>query len=923
MAADAVTESNGPKYTEQQLIAEYLKIIKLRDDVFAGVHPTLKLPKQQVGVGKALSNPDLSPSVALSSSQLPNGVHKPSPVNTVPAQVANPHIPTPQPNPSLSKSPNNQKMPTPALGSSGIDPIFLTKSDVLVRAEIHQKRQRIERTLEEQIHQKRVITRQKISDQESLPDFDVTDVLRRAQELVKPIKLHENIRANGAASSSDSFDERTFYSSQMNESTTTEEADESHKWRPHRICRFFLQGEHCRYGDACTFSHDPALKQRLEADGSQAMDLDSVNADEQTSSRSDDIPKPVSTNETRPHPPTKGTSATDLRVAELEEQLRIAKSQLQGLSDAPAHSQVKDSHESQEGSAYSPPGPDEFERDVELRQVEARQPATSTTMGHSSANGLPPAREYARRNENAHSPLPSNVRVVRNHITSPVAPQPARVSPLAVAKVPQISQLQRNHGESRRPSRMSNAGDVSAGQSPKVAVQPLSSRKRRRGRDSGEHTRNVVPRRDLASPEIRIKEEPVSPLSFNNGSEIRRIRPRQEGPRQLYVDTGAPQYRDQEPVFYQPRALDRPPQGFMSDDRRPLTPLARRVVSRNGQKFIANEEQDLRRVVSARQVRAPLSPAPYPVQYSAPQPRSVRAASQVYISPTGQGVPQQYKASVQPQPATYMPPDGSPSPPMRRVQYSPVGRDSIAMAPPPRHIVIDQYGNKFMEAPIPAERQVSVAPVIRRSELDPGYGQSAPRSSSVRQSQLVSVDDEGHYIRRVPSPASSGSFQYPQPNRTRQVIDQRGDVYDGDPYVMRTDGARVMEYPEARPVGRYEEVVGPREGMMRMQSARPVERQYEVPREQITRVQSVRPQQPRIVNLGERQEVSRPQVSSQVSVLEDHGSVRQVNYAVEERPRYQYADQVQGRGGYVEETQGDGGLYEVPGSMGGRTIQRL
>ena len=926
MGAVAVAEGNGTKFTEQEMIAEYRKLIKLRDDVFANKHPVLKLSKRPANLGKSSSATGQSISAVSSSPPVPNGIHKPSfTADSQPTQHFSTHTPNHLSNPVLPNSvlpnPSNaRKIPTPASAPSGIDPIFLTKSDVLVRAEIQQKRQRIERMLEEQqLHQKRLITSKKTSDQEISLSFDVTEILRKAQELVKPVKIHQNTRANEGPSSSDSFDENTYYSSQMNESTTTEEVDESGKWRPHRICRFFLKGETCRYGDNCTFSHDPALKQKLEADGSQAMDLDSVNADEQISSRPTDPPKHVLRSEMLPQPPAKEVSTESQRVAELEEQLRIAKSQLQGYSEAQASSHAKETHESQEEPAYSPPGPDEFGRDVGLREHEVRKSVFHPTQ-RPTTNLQATGRERPKRNEHLPSPSTNDVRVVRNHITSPIAPQPARVSPLAVAKVPQIAQIQRNHGESRRPSRASNADEMTSGQSPKASSQPVSSRKRRRGPDSGEQVRNVIPRRDVSSPEVRVKEEPTSPPLFNDSSEIRRLRQRQEPSRTLYVDTGAPQYRDFEPVLYHPRPLDLPPQAIAPDDRRPLTPLARRVITRNGQHYFANEEPDLRRVVSARQVRAPASPAPYSAQYSAPQARATRAVSQVYISPTGRGAPIHYRSSVQPQSATFVAHDRSPSPP-RRTQQSPVEPAPIAMAPPPRRIMVDQWGQRFMEAPISAERQASAAPILRRSEIDPHYEPVVAHGRSVRQPQFVSVNEESRYVQRVPSPMSPGLYEYPPPERVRHPVHRRSGYYDADPYATRVEGTKVAPHSETRSASHYDKAVGPREGVVRMQSVRPTERNYELPREHIPRVQSVRPQQPRIVNLGERQE-ARGQGSRQVSVLGDDGAIHQVSYAMDDRPRYQYNNPVQERGGFVEEMQNVGGMYEVPGeSLNRRAVQ--
>ena len=927
-AINEVPERNG-FHNKNEELAEYEKLIKLRNDVFANNHPSLKLHRQSDGLGNPSSASGSLPLKPVFPSPMMNGIHPLSQVSNAGSSSAasspttNLHI-KPSPHPSRPKSLNNMKILTPAPSVSGIDPVLLKKSDVLVKAEIQQKRQRIERALEEQIHQKK---KQKLFDQEALPDFNATEVLKKAQELVKPVKRHEQSRANGAASSSDSFDEKTFYSSQV-ESTTTEEADESHKWRPHRICNFFLKGEHCRYGDACTFSHDPKSKQKLEADGSQAMDLDGTNADEQTNSRPSKISAHASTNSPTLLPPTKEDHAAapmsqserkmQERIAQLEAELaNRSKNEQQSLADATVRQPAKEMNESQDDSAYSPPGPDEFGRDVELREAETRQPPSKRRPPPS--NEQPLARELAARNGRSPSPMPNNVRVVRNHIMSPVAPQPSRVSPLAVAKVPQVSQVQRSHGENRRLSRASNVEIASAGQSPKDSLQPLSSKKRRRGLDPQEHTRIVFPRREGASPNVRIKDEPVSPPPFGDTVEIRHIRPRQEAPRQVYIDEATPQYRDQEPTIYQPRAGGRPAYVQSPDDRRPLTPSAHRVVSRNGQRHMANEEHDLRRVVSARQVRAPKSPAPHPAQYSASQPRTstTRAVSQVYISPAGQPIPQQYRASVQPASASYVSHERSPSPPLRRLQASPFGRNPIAMAPPPRRIMIDQWGRECIEVPVNNGRQFSVVPAPTRSEYDPRYEPSAPHS--VRHPNLMNVDEEGPYIRRVHSPTSQPFLEYPQ-HRNTQVVDTNSrSVPYAESYVARNEGPHPIEYPEARLADRYVEIPELHEGVIRMQSARPVERQYEVPPEQGTRIQSVRPQ-PRIVQLGERSEGRAP-VNRQVSVFAEDGPLRPVSYAVEKRPRYQYASQGQDRG-YVEEITDDGGIYEAPGSADRRQVLR-
>ncbi len=967
MIAGAVVDGKPPIVGENDLLVGYNKIISIRDSVLAKDLPVRVLNPSATRANAPSTTGALSLHLEAGPTiEAPNGTPKPPQVSSTSfPQPSKMNVPKTRSAPVQPRMPNVQSLPNPSSGSSGIDPIFLTKSDVLVRAEIHQKRQRLERALEEQVHR---LARQNAPDYEALPEFDVTEVLKKAQELVKPIKLPQSSRVNGGASSSDSFDENTFYSSQMDESTTPEEADESHKRRPnsHKICSFFLRGERCKYGDKCIFSHDPALKQKLEAEGSQAMDLDRVNADEQTSSRKKNASnKRARTDATQPKPPVKETNANipslsqeeverKARIARLEAELRSAKAEQEGLSDVTSRQATKPTHDLPGRPAYSPPGPDEFGRDAGLREPESRQ-AVILSQRHAANDGQPQVREFGRHIGNP-APLPSDVRIVTNHIRSPVAPQPSRVSPLAVAKVPQVSQIQREHGETRRSSRASNVENVSANQSPNVASQSRSSRKRRRELDSGEQTRNVVPRTNFGSPVVRVKEEPVSPPPFNAAEpNMQQVRLRQEGPRQIYVNTAAPQYRDHEPFHQQTMIVERAAYDQMNDGRSPQTPLIRRVVSRNGQRYVVNGEQDLRRVVTApRQVRAPISPAPYPVEYSAPQLRTTRVASQAYVSPIPRNVLPQYGASDQAPTAAYPQNDRSPSPPIHHVQQSPIERHPIAMAPPPRRIVVDQWGNRFLEAPMPVERHVSVAPIARETDYDPGYEPVTSRNHSVvRQPQVIRVDDEGHeYVRKAP-PRINEYFDLP----TRQVTRPRSEMYEDESYIARSDGPRHVSYAENRPAAHYDEVPvqdarivrlqsvrpverqfedvqAPDERIVRMQSVRPMERQYEAPGEQILRVQSVRPEEPRIVRLGETQEPGR-QATRHVSVRPGAEYGRQMGPPAE---RYEYVPVEQNRGyngnrypyqapmqerGYVEEIRDDRVLYEAPSSGGKRIMQRM
>lgn len=784
------------------------------------------------------------------------------------------------------------------------------------------ERQRLERTLEDQIQQRRMANRQRVTDQDALPDFDVSDVLFQAQELVKPIAATESHGANGIASSSDSFDENTFYSSQMND-TTTDEADEHPKRRSTKPCKYFFQGT-CRKGDSCVWSHDPAFKQKLQRDVSLTMELDSQDVSQD----------PVLETARRPHA-QHHNSGTRRSSMEIERGFE-ADSQLHGPAPGQGHNGLRDRpyHHSRDSGEIVEDTMDLSDQLQGSRQGDRsrrNQPADFTMerdysyQALDSPNGRFQPGSASKRNGRA-SPPPRDVRIVRNHITSPIAPQPARVSPLAVARVPRLDQIRRSNQDSYGLSSPRQPG--SGHQSPANASQPANSRKRRREPDLAESTRNVATRRDLDSPGPYIKDEPVSPPPFPVHP-VRQHSRHEQVSRQPFIIGSTPPYLT-ERIVYERRQAE-PSHVRVAELQSLSTPIVRRVVSRAGHHYEVQEEPEIRQVYSARQPRRVLSPQQDLGHYSAPQPRATRALSRSYIVPPEADRQQQYRASVQPQAVSYnqMGParDRSLSPELRPVQYSPLERDPVLMAPPARRVVMDQYGNKYYEAPLPAEPRASVAPSQRYvnesvnpfERLDP----PASRRASVHP-QLTKVYDEGGYMRTIqsPAPTSPSYVEYYQPAKPvstaarQQTYEPREEMYqDGNGVV------RVVEHPPQRATQRYEEVPRHREGVTRMQSVRPSTSQYELPREHIPRMQTVQPEHERILELGARRAVRVPAVR-QVSLRPDEGYERGPVYVATERPRYQYVSDVRDSG-YVGGEVQDELVMEEARSAGRRPLQRL
>ena len=278
------------------------QLTKLRDDIFAGVHPRFKIPKHLLNAPLSLNGQEPSANVPAPSNT--NGVN-------AQAVAFNSSVP-----------PDSQHVQEQLHSTSKV----VEASQPPANAVLQERRQRLERELEEQVQRKKAQMRLKTCDQEIIPDFDVSEVLSKAHELVKPYMPLNHKMTNPDASSSDSFDDNTFYSSQMNDSTTTEEVENpKSSRRPLRVCRFFRDGKHCPYGEKCTFSHDPAVVRKIEAEEQKANNSNHRGANDKATRRSAASPPPPSKPSAYTRnagPPRAAPDSDAIKIAELEEQLR-------------------------------------------------------------------------------------------------------------------------------------------------------------------------------------------------------------------------------------------------------------------------------------------------------------------------------------------------------------------------------------------------------------------------------------------------------------------------------------------------------------------------------------------------------------------------------------------------------------------------
>jgi hypothetical protein len=193
--------------------ADFLQqILKIRDDVLASKHPRIHLPPKVIEqVAPRL--PQTAPSRPTTNGT-PNGssssqLFPPRPVSSA--------------RPPSSPFPPTQRPYSAKSSSSSIDPILLTKSEHLVKAEQQLKRQQIERALKDQFDKR---GRGNDADERE-SHIDVEQCLIKAHQLVPPVSGLRSTTNNSDGVDVESFDENSYYSSKA-DSWSSEDVDAAH-----------------------------------------------------------------------------------------------------------------------------------------------------------------------------------------------------------------------------------------------------------------------------------------------------------------------------------------------------------------------------------------------------------------------------------------------------------------------------------------------------------------------------------------------------------------------------------------------------------------------------------------------------------------------------------------------------------------------
>ncbi|THZ69615.1 hypothetical protein D6C85_06577 [Aureobasidium pullulans] len=215
----ASTQVNG----HRSMIAEhhvqaafYDQWLQLKDNVLADRHPRFKLPAAVKQRLQPAAEPPTTSSQSLAS-QLPglsNGSSREQAMSGssygAAARLGN----------AQAFSQNTSTATGTNATKSGIDPILLTKSEDLIRAEMQLKRQRIERQLKDAADQRKHNAHFR-NTEEAPPLVNLSETFSKALEMVKPISGLKPA-ANPQTAASDSFDENSYYSSQANDWSSEE-----------------------------------------------------------------------------------------------------------------------------------------------------------------------------------------------------------------------------------------------------------------------------------------------------------------------------------------------------------------------------------------------------------------------------------------------------------------------------------------------------------------------------------------------------------------------------------------------------------------------------------------------------------------------------------------------------------------------------
>ncbi|KAL2159864.1 hypothetical protein VTH06DRAFT_1997 [Thermothelomyces fergusii] len=675
---------------ELREIQEYAKLLRFRDEVIAGSHPRIK-PSHLSGKAAQGQKPPSAPAGTAPSQ--PAAVKKAvagdrSVVDRSQSQQTNeqrPQLAVASDVPGLGTlSGGSGNVRAAASGRPEIDPVLLEKSDDLVKAEIQLQRQRVERSLREELEQRRGANKAS----EQLAELDVADILAKAMSmaLASPNPLSTDDTAANGSASNDSADDDTFYSSRHD----TPESN--------MVSRLPNESEDEEMREGSPYEpeldFDPAVPQAQPPATSAPAGLNVAPSQPQ---QPPNPPMPVST------APTVGETVPGLSVGTGPSSARMSAPQAPNATSA--------------GRGNAEGRLEESGRAASSQLSRAYDP--SRLNGQSL--GQPAVRE---------PPL------VRSHDLSPLAPQPTHVLPSAIARESQLSAPEPNNGPQAAPAQVAALRkQPSNGSSPESSPHSSKAAEKKKNKKKKRKADRLAADNAAASPYIKPEPRSPSPLTPQFSRPSKRQRYSQQQPVEI---------RDDEPRYEQPMPVE---EGYQ-DRYQPRVVRQERVAGygrADGYRALRDEEPVL--VTSPRyervyydDYRAPPPPpshgypaGPEPAQYVSREARTVRPPARAAEGPYEDGAT--YYGDVRAASRT-----GVRVPAYRERSQSPGGyeRPPATMPPPrpaPRRIYVDAYGREYLEP-------VRPAPVVREEVAESRGSYERPPPSRGLSRRPEPLEDE-------------------------------------------------------------------------------------------------------------------------------------------------------------------------------------
>ncbi|KAI1081732.1 hypothetical protein F5B20DRAFT_535111 [Whalleya microplaca] len=729
--------------TELDEIRKYQKVVDFRDTILSGKHARIQVPSSSVGKATTRQSTIITTAAASSSaattsvatqrvapSSTQAQTQKQTHTNTNGYQVDNMH----------SFNANSQQ-PAVAVAATGfstipgvsrsfgsskteINPVLLEKSEDLVKAELQLQRQRLEKSLKEQIDQRKASTKNALPPYEQLPDFDLSDVLAKALTLVQatapPVTANPSTAAN-VSDSSDSFDENTFYSSQHD---TPEPQPE-----PQPLPRIQnVPPQNVRIPNMPMPMPEPTRSQVAHVPSQQPAPLPvpaPASLPYQVQPVRSALPTQNPSSSSR-NPPNTGGLATFVH-------------------DYAVHNAPPTGHEGvQRGQQHQ-------RHEVETHVISSDSGAASRSDNSGNTDTDQPA-DHSRM-QNSHHLLPNahlrrNRPLIRAHNLSPFAPQPAHVSPLAMARQPPIPEPD----ISILPG--APAQVTALRQERGVVTSPESSPQGEKGskKKNKKNKKRKAEARALDTPgSPYIKPEPRSPSPLSAPHFIRqqkRSRPshRQEQEQDLIHEPQIERpisilHQEQHPTA--PVHLERVPYGLdRADD--PYTRQVRHSVAPAAHRLDRPVYEELRPDgTSVQYIRRAQSPPGYVDPYGVVEPRPMRSASYSVNPPYREVSAYQRDGRMSVRPYADRARSRSP------VMYE--GRPPAVAPPlaPPARIIVDQYGREYIDPPRASTvARHSAVPAPRPSEHEVIY-ERAPIRAPSRMAGAGTFEEDGVVYRRA------------------------------------------------------------------------------------------------------------------------------------------------------------------------------